>query len=974
MPYLDSRVLFTNYPYTVVIDQSCLSQVDEELFVIANVTPAPHAASHGASGSDPVTLAISQVTGLQSALDGKIDESLATAADQGLYSTAPSTWSVFSLQSWARSLLGSLKANWNESLGIFKAYAIEVDTAPAAIPPGSPGRMIWNDTTGTIEFQLKGGNVTLEIGQEQIIRVKNDEGSPLAVGDVVYLSGANGIHALVKKASALNDQLSAYTIGMVVEAMSNNGQGWVAISGYVHDINTNHLTEGAPVWLSTVAGQTTSTKPTPPNHSVFLGMCVRKNTNVGSILLAIQNGYELDELHDVLITSPTTGQTIIWDNVLKVWKNVTLTAADVSAIPSSYLDTDGTLAANSDLRVATQKATKTYADTKVSKSGDTMTGALIVNATGSTVGTGTLAQALVVNAGGPTGAAFTSNDIMVMKADRFPYFQFINNTSGGTVNDGFKIGIEDTYALIAVKEAWDLRFWTNNLLRLTIAATGELTVAKGTTFQADIAVQGTGSTIGSGALANQLVINGGGPAITSADLFVIKAAGYPYMQFVNNNSGGTVNDGFKIGLENTYALFAMKENWDIRFWTNNTDRMRIQNDGKVAIGSFAPTAMLHIQAGTATANTAPLKFTSGTLMTTPEAGAIEYDGTNLYYTASTTRETLNNKVSKAGDTMTGPLTISLPGDANTFRQVSGNGHVLIGTATDITAYGGAKLQVRESGSSVSDWKGRIVCGGDNAVFLMGEYLSNAWLGAHNSSLTAWANMYIQPSISANIWTYIGTYGVWNNNIIRVKNLVGVGVGIDPTAYLHLKAGTATANTAPLKFTSGTLMTTPEAGAVEFLTDKAYLTITTGAARKELALADTALTSGQSPTITTNGRLTNSNKFDIYATGTTNGAAGSAVNLTIATLPTSGDLRFARITVKAKSAAAMPDIFGRTLDAMWGNGMGTLTQVGTDQLGTALTVGNLAAATIATSASGTTLRVTCTDVTGCGATVTWEAFG
>jgi hypothetical protein len=51
-----------------------------------------------------------------------------------------------------------------------------------------------------------------------------------------------------------------------------------------------------------------------------------------------------------------------------------------SGIPLSYLDTDGTLAANSDTKVATQKATKTYADTKVAKAGDTMTGALQVPA------------------------------------------------------------------------------------------------------------------------------------------------------------------------------------------------------------------------------------------------------------------------------------------------------------------------------------------------------------------------------------------------------------------------------------------------------------------------------------------------------------------------------------------------------------------------------------------------------------------
>ena len=80
--------------------------------------------------------------------------------------------------------------------------------------------------------------------------------------------------------------------------------------------------------------------------------------------------------------------------------------------------------------------------------------------------------------------------------------------------------------------------------------------------------------------------------------------------------------------------------------------------------------------------------------------------------------------------------------------------------------------------------------------------------------------------------------------------------LSPT-YLTLGAGTATAGTAPLVMTSGTLLTTPIAGAVELLTDKWYGTITTGAARKEFTLNDAALTSGSFPVATTNGRLTDS---------------------------------------------------------------------------------------------------------------------
>jgi hypothetical protein len=95
-------------------------------------------------------------------------------------------------------------------------------------------------------------------------------------------------------------------------------------------------------------------------------------------------------------------------------------------------------------------------------------------------------------------------------------------------------------------------------------------------------------------------------------------------------------------------------------------------------------------------------------------------------------------------------------------------------------------------------------------------------------------------------------------LIFDNNLGNVGIGqTAPTAKLHIKAGTATANTAPLKFTSGTLLGTAEAGAVEFLTDDYFATITTGAARKAFVLDDgTRLTATRLAVATTNGRLVN----------------------------------------------------------------------------------------------------------------------
>ena len=123
---------------------------------------------------------------------------------------------------------------------------------------------------------------------------------------------------------------------------------------------------------------------------------------------------------------------------------------------------------------------------------------------------------------------------------------------------------------------------------------------------------------------------------------------------------GTASEHFLIeqdGTGDAYLSFLLTgvRQWNYGIDNSDSDKFKIGTgssltsgakltiddiSGNVGIGTIAPTAALHIKAGTATASTAPLKFTSGTNLTTPEAGAMEFDGTNLFFTPSTTRETI----------------------------------------------------------------------------------------------------------------------------------------------------------------------------------------------------------------------------------------------------------------------------------------------------------------------------------------------
>jgi len=189
------------------------------------------------------------------------------------------------------------------------------------------GRMYWDSGNGSPAVGLKNGNVELKIGEQEYAFCFNDAGVALTKGQIVYINGAQGNRVSVLLAIATSDLTSGATLGMVAEPMAIGAEGWVQISGPIYKLNTLGLTAGAPIYLSpTTAGAYTTTKPVAPNHLVILGFVVRVDNIVGSLFLKVDNGYELDELHNVLITSAVSGNTLVYDAVQGVWENANLTA------------------------------------------------------------------------------------------------------------------------------------------------------------------------------------------------------------------------------------------------------------------------------------------------------------------------------------------------------------------------------------------------------------------------------------------------------------------------------------------------------------------------------------------------------------------------------------------------------------------------------------------------------------------------
>jgi len=249
--------------------------------------------------------------------------------------------------------------------GISTADYLDIDTA--ATPAGAVGRLSWDDGNGTASLGLKGGNVTLQLGQEMLARVYNDSGSALTDGQLVYISGAQGNRVAVKLANANSEATSAGTLGMVTEPIAIGAEGFITIAGTVNGLNTSALTAGALLYLSTTGGGYSMTAPTPPNHRVIVGYVERVHATVGSIYVKVDNGYEIEELHNVLISTPTNDQVLQYESATSLWKNKTLvTLPSQTGNSGKFLTTDGTNAS-----WATVDLTPYLA-----KSGGTMTGAI----------------------------------------------------------------------------------------------------------------------------------------------------------------------------------------------------------------------------------------------------------------------------------------------------------------------------------------------------------------------------------------------------------------------------------------------------------------------------------------------------------------------------------------------------------------------------------------------------------------------
>lgn len=251
--------------------------------------------------------------------------------DDGVWSNVPT----------ATGFVPYIGATQNVNLGEYSITAGQVNLDISPTVTYIVGSTRWDNTNGTSETLLKGGNVSLKNGVDLVTRVVNkatpNQTLTRTQYQVVKVSGAQGQRLAIDLAQGDEDLNSADTLGVVIETIPTNQEGFIMTVGQLTEINTTgslqgeSWSDGDVLYLSpTTRGAMTNVKPNGlTGHIVVLGYIEYAHAIHGKIYVKIMNGWELDELHNVYISSPSDNDILYYDLSSNLWKSKQLTSIPI---------------------------------------------------------------------------------------------------------------------------------------------------------------------------------------------------------------------------------------------------------------------------------------------------------------------------------------------------------------------------------------------------------------------------------------------------------------------------------------------------------------------------------------------------------------------------------------------------------------------------------------------------------------------
>lgn len=188
---------------------------------------------------------------------------------------------------------------------------------------GEPGYDLTNNILKVGDGTNAWADIISPATSEVYVYAKNATTGELTKGQAVYIDGAGGNNPTIALSVASGELTSSKTIGLLKQNLAVNEFGYIITAGILDNVNTNGSSDGDPIWLSptTPGGLVygSANKPLAPNHLVFLGYVLRAQLNNGKIFVKVQNGFELEELHNVAVTGVTNGQFLQYNSSSGLW-------------------------------------------------------------------------------------------------------------------------------------------------------------------------------------------------------------------------------------------------------------------------------------------------------------------------------------------------------------------------------------------------------------------------------------------------------------------------------------------------------------------------------------------------------------------------------------------------------------------------------------------------------------------------------
>jgi len=200
--------------------------------------------------------------------------------------------------------------------------AISFDTTPSTVPTDD-GTLFWNADLGSLSYVMAGGDVVQEIGENLYIYARAS--SAVTKGQVVMFTGAVGASGTPTCAPATSVSDGSYIIGIAAESIALNEFGFIQTFGVLKPLNTSAFSIGDILWYDpTVTGGLTATKPEAPNVKVQVAAVVASGSG-GALLIRVTAGSEFGGTDsNVKFNTLASGNIILYDADLSVWKNITI--------------------------------------------------------------------------------------------------------------------------------------------------------------------------------------------------------------------------------------------------------------------------------------------------------------------------------------------------------------------------------------------------------------------------------------------------------------------------------------------------------------------------------------------------------------------------------------------------------------------------------------------------------------------------